>query len=161
MSAGRRSKRVAKAELFWFRSQYGESLSLACVVGFRGAGAVRYFCPLAETDMDAELCWNVARMKLAEAGMPTRPRRIHALAFRRGGEARYLQVGIRHADSGEEVLLIYRASNCPYYWVCTPSALLGGEPIAVRDARDTWAIDFTDYGLAGPPPPPRRRKKRS
>ena len=126
---------------------------------------MKYFFPLAESDRRAEYYWRGARRLLEEAGFPTQSRRIHALAFRRGEETRYLQVGVEDGDTGEPVLLIFRAADAPYYWVCTPChGLLGGAPIAVPDREGTWAVDFGEEreegARAGLPSRPLRRKTR-
>ena len=137
--------RLAKSRLFWFCSQYGESASSEGAAAPRPhrAAALRYFFPLAENERRAEYYWRAARLLLREAGFPTEPRRIQAVAFRRGEETRYLQVGMEDGDSGEPVLLSFRAADSPYYWVCTPwHGLLGCAPIPVPDKEGTWAVDF-------------------
>ena len=104
---------------------------------------MKFFFPRAESPRHADAYWCAARLLLREAGFPTEPRRIQAVAFRRGEETRYLQVGMADADSGEEILLIFRAAGTPYYWVCTPfNGLLEGAPIPVPIRDGTWAIDF-------------------
>jgi hypothetical protein len=104
---------------------------------------MKFFLPFASNPDQAEYCWGASRRILAEAGFPTLRRRIQALAFVRDDEARYLQVGVEEADTGEPVLLILEARNAPFYWVCTPTfGLLALPPLAVPARTGTWAVEF-------------------
>jgi hypothetical protein len=103
---------------------------------------MKFFLPFAPSPEEAEICWEASRTILAETGFPTLRRRIQALAFLREDEARYLQVGVEDGETGEMVLLILRARNAPFYWVCTPRfGLLDLPPLPVP-ARGTWAVEF-------------------
>ena len=105
---------------------------------------MKFFLPITADPARAEYCWHASRMILEEAGFPTLPQRIQALAYWREDEARYLQVGVDEPDNGETVLLIFRAANAPFFWICTPTfGLLERPPIAVPARNGTWAVEFS------------------
>ncbi|HEX8572008.1 MAG TPA: hypothetical protein VF759_04595 [Allosphingosinicella sp.] len=106
---------------------------------------MKYFFPVTSNEARAEFFWERCRDLLADNGFRTTRRRIHALYFRREGEPRIYQVGVQDPDTGELVLLIYRAANAPFYWVCTPGfGLLELAPIPVPASAVTKAVDFED-----------------
>jgi hypothetical protein len=116
--------------------------------------------PVASSPAIAEWLWTRAREMLAHSGFPTEPRRLAALHFRRGFEAKALQLGVEDSDTGELVLFIFRSANAPFYWVLTPAnGLFEGAPIPVPDRPGTWAVEWGE-GVEGPVRKKRRRPSR-
>ncbi len=115
---------------------------------------MKFFFPVADSEVDAEACWNVSRMLLADRGFPTAARRILALGFHgHDDEPRWLQVGMELAETGETVQAIFRARRSPFYWVVTPChGLLEGAPYPVPARRGTFAVEFDEDGRAEDPP---------
>lgn len=112
---------------------------------------MNFFVPLDCGQSKAESLWRAARDMLAEMGFPTRERRIHALFFWRGEHQRILQVGLDEELSGEPVLMIFHASNAPFYWVCTMlNGLVDGSPIAVPESEVVCVQTFDDDEAAKP-----------
>src|SRR4051794_28359741 len=104
---------------------------------------MKHLVPVAASAKQAEWLWANAREMLAHAGFPTEPRRLAALYFRRGFETKAFQLGLEDAETGEEILFIFRAADAPFYWVLTAShGLFEGAPIPVPDREDTWAVEF-------------------
>lgn len=107
---------------------------------------MNFFIPLAGGGgAKDEHLWRCARDLLHENGFPTRKRRIHALYFWRDAEPRILQVGMEEEISGEPVLMIFRAADAPFYWVCTMTqGVVDGSPIPVPESRVSCAVGFDD-----------------
>lgn len=106
---------------------------------------MNFFIPLDGDSSRAEHLWRCARDLLRENGFPTRERRIHALYFWRDAEPRVLQVGLDEEISGEPVLMIFRAADAPFYWVCTmTNGMVDGSPIAVPESRVSCAVPFDE-----------------
>jgi hypothetical protein len=82
---------------------------------------VKFFVPGFECRLAAEHVWAEVRRWLAEMGLPTRPRRIRALACEIEGRDHFVAVGAEPPDDDEPVMVILEASNLDIFYVCTPS----------------------------------------
>jgi len=104
---------------------------------------MKFFMPLAGDQSKADELWELARELMEACGFPTEPRRIHSLFFHRGEEPRVFQVDLENDETDDPVLVIFRAADAPFYWVCTMlNGLIDGAPIPVPARTVTRAVEF-------------------
>lgn len=106
---------------------------------------MRFFVPHAQNSEEAESVWRSVRAFLEQQMRPTTPRRIWKVAFRHNSKPYELEVGKRHPDLGEDVLMIFRAAGYELYYACTENrGVVRGEPYLVGIDHHTSAVDFED-----------------
>jgi hypothetical protein len=104
---------------------------------------MNFFIPLDGDPSMAETLWRGTRELLRATGFPTRDERIQSLFVSCGPEPRVVQVSIDDEDSGEPVLMIFRAADAPFFWVCTMlQGLAEGPPIPVPASKVICATPF-------------------
>ena len=104
---------------------------------------MKFFMPLADDQSRAGELWELARELMAGCGFPTERRRIHSLFFRRAEVPRVFQVGLENDEAPDPVLIILKAADAPFYWVCTMlNGLIDGAPIPVPSCAVRRVVEF-------------------
>jgi hypothetical protein len=106
---------------------------------------MKFFVPYACDDAHAEQIWSDSRADLFDLGLPTTKRRIWALSLDAGKPNCLLHIGREVPGDYGPAMLIFEASNCDVYYVCTPwNGVLGGEPFAMGLSKRGRAIAFDE-----------------
>jgi hypothetical protein len=106
---------------------------------------MKFFVPYAADDDHAEQIWSDARSALFDLGLPTTKRRIWALSLDVRNPQLMLYIGREVPDEYGPAMIIFEASNCDVYHVCTPwNGVLGGEPFTLGLSERGRAIDFDE-----------------
>ena len=106
-----------------------------------------FFVPYAPDQEHAESLRDYVRERLAERGLPTTWRRIHALAFDDGGVTHLVAVGSDTIVAEDDpVMLILEASDEPgLVYVCTLSKVVeDGLPFGLHLDAKWRVVDFRD-----------------
>jgi hypothetical protein len=106
---------------------------------------MKFFVPYACDDAHAEQIWRDSRADLFDLGLPTTKRRIWALSLDVTRPSWLLHIGREVPGDRGPAILIFEASNCDVYYVCTPwNGVLGGEPLAMGLGERGLAIGFDE-----------------
>ncbi|HEY9235956.1 MULTISPECIES: hypothetical protein [Phenylobacterium] len=106
---------------------------------------MQFFVPNTTSPRQAEEVYASVRRFLADNGWPTADERYESLSFQHDGKTYVLNVGQRHYELPEPVMLILRAEGAQNYYVCTPNrGTVRGAPYLIGDeAQAKIAVAFS------------------